>query len=65
MLIYCILLRTGKRTREGAIVDLKNGMKRYVLNNFMDGARQVLISEYQICGELNSIFFNQYSSNEL
>jgi hypothetical protein len=69
-LIHFILLRTGKRTREGAIVDFKNGAKRYALNNFMDGSRQVLIFEYHICGDFKFNFkkdniFNQYLSNEL
>ncbi|RIA87421.1 SacI homology domain-containing protein [Glomus cerebriforme] len=32
--------RTGSRTKKGAVVDLQNGLTRYVMNNYMDGARQ-------------------------
>ena len=41
--------RTGKRTIEGSIVDLKNGARRYILNNFMDGVRQVCNFKTSIC----------------
>ena len=33
--------RTGKRTRQGAIDDLKKSVLRYLRNNHFDGARQV------------------------
>ena len=32
--------RTGKRTRAGALQDLRNSITRYLRNNFMDGPRQ-------------------------
>ncbi|KAJ6161403.1 Phosphoinositide phosphatase SAC1 [Penicillium chermesinum] len=32
--------RTGKRTRAGAVQDLRNSITRYVRNNFLDGPRQ-------------------------
>ncbi|KAJ5895209.1 hypothetical protein N7495_006900 [Penicillium taxi] len=32
--------RTGKRTRAGALQDLRNSIVRYVRNNFLDGPRQ-------------------------
>ncbi|KAJ5128738.1 hypothetical protein N7526_006904 [Penicillium atrosanguineum] len=32
--------RTGKRTRAGALQDLRNSITRYVRNNFLDGPRQ-------------------------
>ena len=32
--------RTGKRTREGALDDLKKSIVRYLKNNYFDGARQ-------------------------
>ena len=32
--------RTGKRTRAGALQDLRNSVTRYVRNNFADGPRQ-------------------------
>jgi hypothetical protein len=32
--------RTGKRTRAGALQDLRNSITRYVKNNFADGPRQ-------------------------
>lgn len=32
--------RTGKRTRAGALQDLRNSITRYVRNNYMDGPRQ-------------------------
>jgi hypothetical protein len=33
--------RTGKRTHQGALDDLKKGALRYLKNNHFDGARQV------------------------
>jgi hypothetical protein len=33
--------RTGKRTRQGALDDLKKSVLRYLKNNHFDGARQV------------------------
>jgi hypothetical protein len=33
--------RTGKRTRQGALDDLKKSVLRYLRNNHFDGARQV------------------------
>lgn len=42
--------RTGKRTRAGALQDLRNSITRYVRNNFLDGPRQdgfdVLLGTY-------------------
>ncbi|KAJ3096363.1 hypothetical protein HDU96_000788 [Phlyctochytrium bullatum] len=34
--------RTGKRTREGVLNDLMNSIVRYIKNNYLDGARQVV-----------------------
>ena len=33
--------RTGKRTHQGALDDLKKSVLRYLRNNHFDGARQV------------------------
>ena len=33
--------RTGKRTKQGALDDLKKSVLRYLRNNHFDGARQV------------------------
>jgi phosphatidylinositol 4-phosphatase len=38
--------KTGKRTTAGAINDLKNGLRRYVINNFMDGSRKNIIDGF-------------------
>ena len=35
--------RTGKRTKAGIMQDGSNSMTRYVLNNFADGFRQVIL----------------------
>ena len=35
--------RTGKRTKAGIMQDSSNSMTRYVLNNFADGFRQVIL----------------------
>ena len=34
-------VRTGKRSREGALQDGLNSVMRYIRNNFFDGDRQV------------------------
>ncbi|KAF0371055.1 SacI-likey domain-containing protein [Gigaspora margarita] len=44
--------RTGKRTKQGAAMDLQNAITRYVKNNFMDGPRQdaydLLMGNYEV-----------------
>ena len=38
--------RTGKRTFKGAVLDLKCGVKRYVINNFLDGSRKTMVDVF-------------------
>ncbi|CAG8658489.1 7801_t:CDS:10, partial [Cetraspora pellucida] len=44
--------RTGKRTKQGAAMDLQTAVTRYVMNNFMDGSRQdaydLLLGNYEV-----------------
>eukprot|EP01029_Cantina_marsupialis_P023492 TRINITY_DN5882_c0_g1_i1.p1 TRINITY_DN5882_c0_g1~~TRINITY_DN5882_c0_g1_i1.p1 ORF type:complete len:591 (+),score=173.82 TRINITY_DN5882_c0_g1_i1:37-1773(+) len=47
--------RTGRRTKKGALKDLKNSVKRYFLNNFFDGRRQDCIDVFLGIGDTKSI----------
>ncbi|CAG8673075.1 23402_t:CDS:10, partial [Dentiscutata erythropus] len=44
--------RTGKRTKQGAAMDLQSAITRYFMNNFMDGSRQdaydLLLGNYEV-----------------
>jgi hypothetical protein len=42
------MTRTGKRTRQGALDDLKKSVVRYLKNNHFDGARQVRLEYFEM-----------------
>ena len=50
--------RTGKRTKQGLLVDGYKGLARYVKNNFLDGSRQdaidLMLGNYTVDEELQS-----------
>lgn len=54
--------RLGKRTRGGALNDLKNSITRYALNNLADGPRQdgfdLFLGYHKPCGTSDGPFFD-------
>lgn len=60
--------RTGKRTKQGALMDGYNSCIRYVTNNFMDGYRQdvvdLLLGKYTVSRSKSSPFRQEREQSE-
>lgn len=60
--------RTGKRTKQGALMDGYNSCIRYVMNNFMDGYRQdvvdLLLGKYTVSRSKSSPFRQEREQSE-